>query len=501
MKILSTQQIKALDAYTIQTEGISSLALMERAAIVFADWFVNLFPDTQKEVIVLCGTGNNGGDGFAVARILYQRSYSVKVYWCQLSADVSQDCQSNYERLPPHKVVPVTLLKEGDDWEALPNNSLVIDAILGSGLNRGVSGYWAKLFEALNQANHTIVSIDIPSGLFADQVSTTPKIQANYCLSFEQAKLAFLFPENYTAVQHWTYKSIGLSAAFIAAAETSNYYIDRPMVRAILKTRTKYDHKGNFGHALLIAGSYGKVGAAVLAAEACLRSGTGLLTVHAPACAYPILQTRIPEAMISVDEHQQYVSRIPPMQAYAAIGIGCGLSTSSYSLGALDQLLIHATEGLIIDADALNIIARRKWHFKIPRTSIITPHPKEFERLFGPSDDNFARNELQRNKAKELGIYIILKGAHTCIATPDGQCYFNSTGNPGMATAGSGDVLTGILTGLKAQGYTPLATAILGVYLHGLAGDIALEKIVAPEALLASDLTTSLAAAFTRIRS
>lgn len=271
------------------------------------------------------------------------------------------------------------------------------------------------------------------------------------------------------------------------------------IVRPLLHRRHKYDHKGTFGHALLITGSYGKIGASILSARACLRSGVGLLTIHAPKCAYQILQISVPEAMVSMDRHEFSFSETPKLGKYQSIGIGCGLDTKKISAEAMEELLEENKLPLVIDADGLNLIAKEeKLLAKIPKKSILTPHPKEFERLFGTAADDFARNKLQRLMAEELGVYIVLKGAHTCIATPEGHCYFNSTGNPGMATGGTGDVLTGILTGLMAQGYASLDAAILGVYLHGLAGDLAAAEL-GQEALIAGDLVAYLGKAFKKV--
>ena len=499
MKILSVAQIKELDAYTIAHEPIASIDLMERASLVFVKWFVEQFPNQDVPVHIFCGTGNNGGDGLAVARLLHQRFYNINVWLCKISEQTSPDFQTNLERLPKRAELQIQTVAHGFPLPELPQGAILIDAIFGSGLNRPVTGYWAHLIEHLNNQNIIRIAIDIPSGLFADQHSTGVCLKAKQTLSFEIPKLAFFFPENQDFVGDWAVEGIGLSQDFIAKTESPFHYIDSAFAKSIFHKRQKFSHKGTFGHALLIMGSYGKVGAAILAARACLRSGVGLVTIHAPKCAYPILQMSVPEAMISVDRHEFYLSEIPKTEKYQSIGIGCGLDVKKTSGEALEDLLENGDKPVVLDADALNLIARnKKLLAKIPKESALTPHPKEFERLFGATANDFERNDLQRQQAQTLGIYIILKGAHTSIACPDGHCYFNSTGNPGMATGGSGDVLTGIITGLLAQGYAMRDAAVLGVYLHGLAGDLAAETI-GQNALIAGDLIQYLGKAFGKL--
>ncbi|HMO38611.1 MAG TPA: NAD(P)H-hydrate dehydratase [Saprospiraceae bacterium] len=496
MKILSAEQIRALDAYTMAQEPLGSLDLMERAALTFVQWFVQQFPDTDAPVHIFCGPGNNGGDGLAVARLLHQQFYTITIWICEISAQTSPDFQANLERLPQRSELTLHTLVPQAPLPALPTGIILVDAIFGSGLNRPVAGYWADLLTHLNEQPIVRVAIDVPSGLFADQHTTGACIRAHYTFSFEMPKLAFFFPENQDAVGEWHHASIGLNTDFIARTPTPFHLVDAAFAQRLLHPRRKFNHKGTFGHALLVVGSYGKVGAAILAARACLRSGVGLVTVHAPKSAYPILQMSIPEAMVSVDQHEFYLSEIPNLTPYKAIGIGCGLDQRQTTLQALEMLLEKSTRPLVLDADALNLLARHRHLLpKIPPRSILTPHVREFERLFGNTSDDFARNTLQREQAQALGVYIVLKGAHTCTATPEGDGYFNTTGNPGMATGGSGDVLTGIITGLLAQSFTPLNAALLGVYLHGRAGDLA-AATMGEDALIASDIIQHLGQAF-----
>lgn len=489
MKILTPSQIRALDAYTIAHEPIKSIDLMERAANAFVTWFTKQFPSVQHRPInIFCGPGNNGGDGLAIARLLNRKHYSVEVFICQIGEKRSSDFEKNLKRIPSRRGLPVTTIKEQDNLPNFEKKEIIIDAIFGSGLNRAITGYWATLIDHINAFPNETVSVDIPSGLFAEATTDSAVIHATYTLSFELPKRAFFFPENQDKLGSCYIQPIGLNQQFIHAEKATNYLITRSFVQSLLKNRAKFSHKGTFGHALLMVGSLGKMGAAILTTKACLRSGVGLVTVHAPKCGYTILQLGCPEAMTSIDAQENYLSEYPDISNYKTIGIGCGIDQSTETAKMLLSLLKKVDFPMVLDADALNILSKNQDALKdIPANSILTPHPKEFERLFGKTANDFARNELQLAKAKALNCIILLKGANTAIAFPDGTCYFNSTGNPGMATGGSGDVLTGILTGLLAQGYTPNSAVILGVYLHGLAGDLAAKEI-GEESLIAGDL-------------
>ncbi|HRK80330.1 MAG TPA: NAD(P)H-hydrate dehydratase [Saprospiraceae bacterium] len=501
MKILSAEQTRALDAYTIANEPIASIDLMERASLTFVKWLVQPFPDSDRKVLILVGPGNNGGDGLAVARLLHRRFYDVAVWRCHIGAAVSPDFQINWDRLPTEGgAIAVHHLHAGDPLPDWPQGALLIDALFGSGLSRPVTGYWADLIRHCNEQSLTRVAIDVPSGLFTDGPSEGAVLEAHYTFSFETPKLAFFLPDNQQRVGEWRFGSIGLDAGFLSEISTLFHFVEAASARNMLKTRRRFDHKGVFGHALICAGSYGKAGAAVLATRACLRSGAGLVTVHTPRCAYPILQTAAPEAMTLADAHELHISEMPDLSPFSAIGAGCGWGQEELTANALHQLLECAVQPLVLDADALNLLALHpEWMKLLPENTILTPHPKEFERMFGPSNNGFERLEILRKKAAELHVVIVLKGAFSCIASPDGHCYFNATGNPGMATGGSGDVLTGIITGLRAQGYAALDAAVLGVYLHGLAGDLA-AKQKGQEALIAGDLIEMMGAAFLHIQ-
>jgi ADP-dependent NAD(P)H-hydrate dehydratase / NAD(P)H-hydrate epimerase len=470
-KILNTSQIKALDAYTIKQEPVASIDLMERACKAFVNWFANEF-DTSKRIGIVCGTGNNGGDGLGIARLLHEDGYSITIWIIRDGANESDDFKINFSRIQGK--VPVNEIRKDFDSSSFAWCDVVIDAIFGSGLSRPAEGIYATVIESINTAQLTRVAVDIPSGLMVDKPSTGSIVKAHHTISFQTAKLSFLLPEYYPYVGNFKLVNIGLDKNYIRQLNTDYFLLEKKDIKSVIRHRTKFDHKGTFGHALLIAGSFGKMGAAVLSAKAALRSGVGLLTAHVPTCGYQIIQMAVPEAMVSVDQADFFLTNIPALENYSAIGIGPGIGQNVETIKAFRQLLEKSNRPMVIDADAINILgANRELIHGLPEGSILTPHPKEFERLVGDWKNDFERLGKQREFSMKTKCIVVLKGAHTTIATPDGKVYFNNTGNPGMATAGSGDVLTGVLTGLLAQGYNATETAFIGVWLHGLAGDFA----------------------------
>jgi NAD(P)H-hydrate epimerase len=498
LRILSADQIRAADAYTISHEPIASIDLMERAAQTFCRWFTRHFP-ASKNVYIFCGLGNNGGDGLAIARMLLQKNYCVTACIVRYGGKSSPDFDINYQRLSQTFPDSVHEVKSPADIPSIEKSAVIIDALFGSGLNKPLEGLAEEIVIWLNNQQATKVSVDIPSGLFADKRSEGTIFKADYTFSFELPRYSFLLPENYPYVGEFYFESIGLDKNFIAQQKTSNYYITTTAVAKILRPRKKFDHKGTYGHALIVGGSYGKIGAVYLAAKAALHSGCGLVTAFVPQCGYTILQAALPEAMLLTDKKEKYLTKIKTESRFSAAGIGPGIGTHPKTADALFEFLESINQPVVLDADALNILAGypNQLHL-IPKHSIITPHPKEFERLFGKTADHYQRHLLQSVKAVELNIYIVLKGAHTAIACPDGNTYFNSTGNPGMATAGSGDVLTGIITSFLAQGYNPFEAVILGVFLHGLAGDCVASKLSKPF-IIATDIINGLSEAFLKI--
>lgn len=500
MKIFSTEQIRKWDAYTIQHEPIASVDLMERASRCFVKWFKGIFHDRKKKVYIFCGPGNNGGDGLAVARLLSQDHYNVSAYLLSISKSFSPDCESNYKRLQKSRSCPLIKLDEGCELPKIEEEAILVDAIFGSGLSRPIEGFWKSFIIKLNDVKASKVAIDIPSGMFSDSPTTNISFQSDFTFSFEIPKLGFFFRENQDRVGEWHFGSIGLHPKFKENENAAYFLITEDSIKKRYRPRQKFSHKGTYGHALLMAGSYGAIGAAILAAKAALRSGVGLLTVHVPKCGYEIMQASVPEAMVlPAEEYGNIIYSDIDFSKYTSVGIGCGMGQREQTKKALDLFLQEINSPVVLDAEALNIIGSTPKLFdSIPKNSILTPHPKEFERLFGKTSNSFARLDLLREKSAELGIIIVLKGAHTAIACPDGSCHFNNTGNPGMATGGSGDVLTGIITGLLAQGYSPKSAAIMGVYLHGLAGDLAAAAL-SEESMTAGDIVQFLGEAFSSI--
>ncbi len=488
LKIFNAEQIRRCDAFTIQHEPVASIDLMERACRAFTAWFTARFTITQK-VTVVCGPGNNGGDGLGIARMLTEWGFPVRVWIVDGDTKRSSDFTTNLERLPgKSKLV-----------DGVPEDSdIIIDAIFGSGLSRPVTGAHQMAISAINACGAIVVSVDIPSGLFADKSSTGHIVEADHTVTFQFPKLAFMMPENYKYAGEWNTVEIGLSKQFIAGEAAEHLLVTRKGAKGLVQPRSKFDHKGDNGRGLLIAGSYGKMGACVLAARAALRSGIGLLTLHVPPVGYNIVQASVPEAMVSLDKDQNFFTGTDALDSFDVIGVGPGIGRDPHTAKGLREVLERG-KPMVIDADALNILSEKKeWLRSIPTGSILTPHPKEFQRLSTAWSDDFDRLEKQKKLASETGAVVVLKGAHSSVSVPGGNTYFNSTGNPGMATGGSGDVLTGVLTGLLAQGYAAAEAAILGVFLHGLAGDIACnEKGI--NSMIASDLIDEIPAAFRKI--
>jgi ADP-dependent NAD(P)H-hydrate dehydratase / NAD(P)H-hydrate epimerase len=498
MKILPVGKIREADAYTIANEPVESIDLMERAATLCYKWLRKRV-DKQQRVLIFCGLGNNGGDGLVIARMMALDKFHVEIYIIRYSDKSSEDFQVNYVLLKDIREAVLKDLRDGDPLPKIQPDDVVIDAVFGSGLSKPVVDFTARVIRHINASKALVVAIDMPSGLYCDEhtdMKAGAVIQADFTLSFQLPKLAFMFAENDSCVGDWKLLDIGLQADFIEQADTQNYFLTRKTVRMLRKPRTKFAHKGHFGHALLIAGSYGKMGASILASNACLRSGVGLVHAHIPARGYQVIQTAVPEAMVTIDPDENCFSTVPDLGLFTAIGIGPGIGFNEKTKRALKLLIQNCSVPMLFDADALTILGENKtWISFVPKNSVFTPHPKEFERLVGKATDDFHRNRLQREFCIKYGVYLVLKGAQTCICGPDGVCWFNSTGNPGMATGGSGDVLTGLILGFLAQKYHPRDACLLGVYLHGLAGDLAAKKL-GMESLIAGDIIKNLGKAF-----
>ena len=494
MKLFPSNIIKQLDAYTIEHEPIASIDLMERAAAAMTRALCSKW-DTGTPVMAFAGPGNNGGDALAVARMMAEKGYLVEVFLFNTKGQLSPDCQQNKERIEAMPTVKFHEISTQFAPPALTANHLVIDGLFGSGLNKPLSGGFAAVVRHLNASPATVVSIDIPSGLMGEENTYNTKssiVRANYTYCLQQPRLAFLFAENAPYVGEWETLDIGISPEAIAQTETPYELVEPEQIRRMLKPRNKFAHKGNFGHALLVAGSKGMAGASVLAARACLRSGVGLLTVHAPLCNNDILQTAVPEAMVEADADEICFASTIDTDDYQAVGIGPGLGRREATEEALLDLIEHCQTPLVADADALNLLANHRHALThLPKGSVLTPHPKELERLVGACQDSYERLTRAIELAQTAKVHIILKGAYSAIVTPQGKCYFNPTGNPGMATGGSGDVLTGVVLALLAQGYKTEEAALAATYVHGLAGDLACKRL-GETGLTASDIVAHL---------
>ncbi len=501
MKIFSVPQIKAWDNHTIQNEPVSSVELMERAAMACSKWLLDHF-NNSNSFIIFCGKGNNGGDGLAIARILIENNFKVIVYIAVNSETSTPDFEINLERLDKISN-DIYFIEKPSSFPGI-SDEIVVDAMLGTGLNKSVTGLYRDLIAHINEYSKTVISVDVPSGLYIDKSTVGDPdaqiVKADFTLTFQNQKLAFLMPENQPFFGKATLLNIGLSKEFEEKENAPFEYVEETFINGIYKPRNAFSNKGNFGYACLLAGSYGMMGAAVLSCKACLRSGVGKLTCYTCEKGYEIMQSSVPESMCQTFG-DTFIKDPKNFESFDVIGIGPGIGKKPSHKQLLQDLFSKYKNPLVIDADALNVISENPQLMEaMPVHSIITPHPKEFERLFGKSQSDFERIDLALQKAELHNIFIVLKGHRTFIATPKGKGYFNSTGNAGMATAGAGDVLTGIITALVAQKYSALHACILGVYLHGLAGDLAAETL-SQEALIAEDIINHLGKGFIKISS
>lgn len=489
MKVFNVSQIKKIDEFTVINQGITSVDLMERASLVLSEKLIRIL-DIDQPILVFAGMGNNGGDALAVARILLSKHFILEVYIVAPEDRFSEDCLANKNRL--ERLTNVYIIKEEKDIPRIYPNSIVIDGLFGSGMNRPLDGVFLEVVKAINKSQAKVYAIDMPSGLFAENNSNNNAegiVRADKVFTFQFPKLSLLLPDSGDYCQQMKVLDIGLCDKCIKEEQTDLYLIEKEDVSQLPLCRRTFSHKGTYGKALLIAGSYGKMGAAILSARACLRTGVGLLTVHAPRCGVDILQTAVPEAMVDADVFAEKVSRVELELNQFAIGIGPGIGVGEKTKDLLSDIFDRYHKPIVIDADALNLIASdESLKNKIPAKSVLTPHPVEFDRLYGSvSSNGYERLQNARMFARLHDVYVVLKGAYTAIVTPEKKVYFNPTGNPGMATGGSGDVLTGMITSLLAQQYPPEKAAVLGVYLHGLAGDLS-SKSKSEQAMLPSDM-------------
>jgi NAD(P)H-hydrate epimerase len=463
---------------------------MERAARQCTDFILDEH-SIQNGIKIFCGKGNNGGDGLAIARQLIEAGMQPSVYILEFGAKGTDDFQTNLARLHP-LTTNIYFLQSSEFFPEVNEKDIVIDALYGSGLNRPLKDLSAQLVEHINQSQATIFAIDVPSGMFIDKSSKdNAVIKATYTLTFQSLKLCFLVAENAIFFGEVHVLDIGLLPEFLNSVNY-NELTTLPLVKSIYKKRNVFSNKGNYGHTLIIAGNKGKMGAAIMAAKACLRSGAGLTTLNTPEIFLQTVHTAIPEAMCLLRDEETDYSK------FTSIGLGPGIGTNESSAKMVLEALENFSKPMVIDADALNIISQHKeWLLKIPQGSIITPHPKEFERLFGKTNDDFEKINCALEMSTKFTFIIVLKGHYTLIAS-NGKAHFNSTGNAGLAKGGSGDVLTGILAALLSQ-YDPLHATLLGVYLHGLAADIA-SQTIALEAMIANDIIDHISDGFLELQ-
>ncbi|WP_183576022.1 NAD(P)H-hydrate dehydratase [Mucilaginibacter sp. X5P1] len=470
LPLLLSSQIREADAYTIAHEPITSINLMERASKAFVGWFINHFPDKKQAISIYCGTGNNGGDGLAIARMLYEHHYkALNVIITRFSDKASDDFNANFKRL--QKAIPLTEIKPGESFPD-EDSPVIIDAMLGSGLNKPLSGDYKKLVEYLNDLNRTVVAVDVPTGFFTDgEIKPEATVlKADLVITFQQPKINFLLPESGPNMRCWEAVNIGIDEGFVQSLNSPYQFVGEKDIRKLIKPRHKFSNKGTYGHALIVAGQAKTMGAALLSAAGCAQAGTGLTTACVPESGLTALNSYMPEIMAIIRQGDD----LPEIDwnKFTAVGIGPGLGDDENTLALLTYIFTNYKKPVVIDADALNVLSAHKelWAL-IPEGSILTPHMKEFDRLFGEHTNWWLRVQTAIAKAREFKICIVLKNDYTITATPDGKAYFNSTSNAAMASGGMGDVLTGIITALLAQKYAPYEACIIGNYIHGKAGD------------------------------
>ncbi len=502
IKIPTTEQMRELDSLTMLDNRIVSLELTERAAQCVATRLMQRWTAGEREVVVLAGPGNNGADALVVARLISAKGYTVKAFLFNTSGKLTADCRACANRLRESGMADFTEVTAQFEPPQLTAQTLVVDGLFGTGLTRPLSGGFASLVRLVNASAAEVLSIDVPSGVMCDEamMASGPVVEADVTFTFQLPKLQMFLPDTGKLFGEVQVLNIGLSTERIAEMDCACSLLEEADAKAMLVPRDNFGHKGTFGHALVIAGRYGMAGAAVLATKSCLRSGVGKVTLHTPQMATSIVQIAVPEAVISPDRSDEVFSKAVTTDGFDAVAIGPGIGTDKATAQALIEQIAHTDKPLVLDADALNILAGHQgWLNQLPPGSVLTPHPLELRRLCrlheGDDRDTF-------NAAKELAqqrrVYVVLKGHRTAIITPHGRICFNPTGNSGMATAGSGDVLTGIIVSLLAQGYSALTACSLGVYLHGLAGDLAAAQLT-EYSLTASDIISHLPTAFKKL--
>lgn len=500
LPVLTAEQIRSVDQLTVEREPVQSIDLMERAAVAFTKALLRDHGSSPRPVLVLCGPGNNGGDGLAIARHLASRKWPVRVLCPYDPVGSTADNTLNLRRL--REVGVEVFLGAGRSLPALRSGELVIDALFGTGLNRPLSGHYHHLVQALNACKTRVLAVDLPSGAFAEGGPDDPTaiVQAQWTCSFQVPKAFMLLPEFSGHCGQWCVVDIGLDREAIASCKSDHVLLEQHDIEALLPVRARSAHKGRFGHALLMAGATGHVGAAVMATAAAVRSGVGLVTAAVPRGGVQALHAAVPEAMVVEHGDVGHLDGPLPTGRWSAVGIGPGIGNHQVTAEVLERALRLWSMPMVLDADALNLLAGSPDLLELlPDGSVLTPHPGEADRLFGPAVDTRERIAKSTSFAQQRGVVVVLKGASTAICLPDGRVLYNATGNVGMAKGGSGDVLTGLMTGLLAQGLPPSDAAILGVWTHGLAGDIAAEEVGA-DGMTALDVVRAIPQAFRKHR-
>lgn len=500
MKIFCCHQIRDIDAYTIKHEPILSIDLMERAANELLKKIVAKYL-YAKRIRIFAGPGNNGGDGVALARMLAMAGYDVTLHIIE-SSSYSQDLEENLKRLRKQGIIAPNFLSQTSSLPTLNSDDLIIDALFGSGLSRALQGLSARLVNHINSSGASVVSVDIPSGLFGEEnpvPNNNAVIRAGYTISFQFPKLCFIFAENEQYVGEWEVVDINLHPEIIDSLSTPFFYSDLELVEKNVPRRLTHSHKGDFGHCLIVAGSLGMIGASILSAKSCLIAGVGLVTVHVPKDALMTVHASLPEVMVQADANPKIFTSIESVDKFTSVAFGPGVGQGSQTLAGFKKLLNLCTKPMVIDADGLNLIAQNKDMLNsLPENSVLTPHVGEFNRLFGETSSGAERLNVAITMAEKYRVIIVVKGANTQVVCPNGQVFVNSTGNPGMATAGSGDVLTGIISSLLAQGYSSCHACIVGVFLHGYAADMA-TRTTGQQSLVATDIISHLGFAFNKL--
>lgn len=500
MKILTAAQVQEVDRQTLIAQRISSLELMERASEeVVKAVLRDLSQKKERTFSLLCGGGNNGGDGLVIARLLLSMGEKVKVHILK-AARYSSDNVANQSKIDSTCISFFDL----DNIPYLSDKEVIIDCLFGAGLSRPLSTEYRLLVDRINAHPNLVLSVDMPSGLLADHLNESAAIavKPDKIYTFQTPKMALLLPDNHHFTREFEVLDIGLDKNALDSQVSHSYYIDEALVASLVKMRTRYSHKGSFGHVVLIGGSYGKIGAMSLCCLAAMKAGCGLCTVYVPRCGYICLQTAVPEVMVLTDPEEELISIFPTVNSFSAVGVGMGMGQESKTKTAFFEFLqsLSPSSKLVLDADALNLVASRREVLScLPFHTIMTPHPKELERLIGKWSNDIDKIEKVKEFSSLYQVIVLVKGANSMIVNPNGHLYFNSTGNPGMATGGSGDVLTGIITSLLGQGYEPMDAVVLGVYLHGAAGDRVMDEI-GEEGLVASDIILQLSPAMQEIK-